>query len=113
MDNDYFYIMNISNNLLLFQNISSNLELEIGENTFDLFRKKLIEVIDDLLIHNNDKLTWILYRIDVSEKKLKESLEDKYDQKTAEVIADLIIERETQKINKGIVGNTDAWSFDV
>ena len=105
--------MNISNNLLLFQNISSNLELEIGENTFDLFRKKLIEVIDDLLIHNNDKLTWILYIIDVSEKKLKESLEDKYDQKTAEVIADLIIERETQKINKGIVGNTDAWSFDI
>jgi hypothetical protein len=40
-------------------------------------------------------------------------LEDKYDQKTAEVIADLIIERETQKINKGIVGNTDAWSFDI
>ena len=113
MNNNYFCIMNISNNLLLFQNISSNLELEIGENTFDLFRKKLIEVIDDLLIHNNDKLTWILYRIDVSEKKLKESLEDKYDQKTAEVIADLIIERETQKINKGIVGNTDAWSFDV
>ena len=89
------------------------MELLEEENTFDAFRKKLIEVVDQLLIHNNEKLTWILYRIDVNEELLKQALEDKYDQRAAEVIADLIIEREVQKINKGNISSTDNWSFDI
>lgn len=104
--------MNLNEGLLI-KNVSNQMELLEEENTFDAFRKKLIEVVDQLLVHNNEKLTWILYRIDVNEELLKQALEDKYEQRAAEVIADLIIEREVQKINKGNISSTDNWSFDI
>lgn len=99
--------------LLLIKNVSSQMELEEGTNTFEAFRNKLIEVVEDLLKHHYEKLKWILYRIDVNENYLHQALQDKFDQRAAEVIADLIIEREVQKINKGDLNSTDNWSFDI
>ena len=99
--------------ILLIKNVSSQMELEEETNTFEAFRKKLIELVDHLLKHQYEKLLWILYRIDVNEKTLNRALEEKYEQQAAEVIADLIIEREVQKINKGDLSSTENWSFDI
>lgn len=59
---------------------------------------KLIAGINDMLQHNFDRLLGILYRIDVSEAKLRATIQDQPDQDAAKLIADLIIERQLQKI---------------
>ncbi len=49
----------------------------------------------------------------MNEEFLKQELRENNEQNAAEIIADMIIEREIQKINKGDVGSTDSWSFDM
>lgn len=64
---------------------------------FEDQRNALVMVIIDLLHHDFNKLLNILYRIDVDENKLKQALFEST-QPAAETIADLIIERQLQKI---------------
>jgi len=60
-------------------------------------KEQLSFYINHLLVHDFNKLIQILYRIDVSEGKLKELLQ-KYPQTDAAVIiADLLIERQEEK----------------
>ena len=61
-------------------------------------REQLIEYINYLLLHDFNKLVQILYRIDVDEKKLKELLQRNVDTDAAVIIADLLIERQEEKI---------------
>jgi hypothetical protein len=84
------------------------------EEQFRAIRQLLIKRIDELLHHDIGKLKWILYRIDVSEKKLHQTLEGS-DTDAATVMADLIIERQIEKAEsrKRFGGNENDWNFDL
>lgn len=62
-----------------------------------LNRQDLVNTINDLILHNFEKLVFVLYRIDVNEAKIKSLLATKTDTNAAELIADAIIERINQK----------------
>ena len=61
--------------------------------------QRLSEFINHLIQTNFQQLVLILYRVDVSENKLKQLLQKDSDEDAAVIISMLIIEREIQKIN--------------
>jgi len=63
------------------------------------FRKYLTEKIKDMLDNNYNLLINTLYRIDISENKLAELFSSKNKETIPEKLADLIIERQIEKIN--------------
>lgn len=74
----------------------------ISKGKFDSLnelRKYLTMKIAELLDTNYEKLINILYRIDVNEDKLNELFGNKNREPIPEKLADLIIERQLQKIN--------------
>jgi hypothetical protein len=62
-----------------------------------LFKQKLAVYINDLINCDFEKLIYILYRVDISEKKLKEALASSSADAGA-FIAEMIIERQMQKV---------------
>ncbi len=66
-------------------------------NDSQLF-EDLCAYINELIAHDFERLVSILYRIDVSEKKIKQMLEQQQDVDAADTIARLIIERQLQKL---------------
>ncbi|MEO8232637.1 MAG: hypothetical protein ABI638_10155 [Ignavibacteriota bacterium] len=62
------------------------------------FRKYLTEKMKDLLDKNYNLLINTLYRIDISENKLAALFSNKNKESIPEKLADLIIERQIQKI---------------
>ncbi|MDP2364872.1 MAG: hypothetical protein Q8M94_14025 [Ignavibacteria bacterium] len=63
------------------------------------FRKYLTEKMKDMLDKNYNLLINTLYRIDISEKKLGELFSSKNKESIPQKLADLIIERQIEKIN--------------
>jgi len=63
------------------------------------FRKYLTEKMKDMLDKNYNLLINTLYRIDISEKKVSELFSSKNKELIPEKLADLIIERQIEKIN--------------
>jgi hypothetical protein len=61
-------------------------------------REELISLINDLINTDFHSLIQLLYRIDVNEKKIRFFLEENLHKDSADVITDLIIERQLQKI---------------
>ncbi|MBC7535572.1 MAG: hypothetical protein H7258_07770 [Ferruginibacter sp.] len=59
---------------------------------------RLAVYINQLIINNFEDLIYILYRVDVSEAKLKSLLKANVNSDAGEMIATLIIERQVQKI---------------
>ena len=70
----------------------------LPESSFGIFREKLAVYLSELINHRFSGLLSLLYRLDVSEKKLKQVLAAAPDADAGLVIADLIIERQLQKI---------------
>lgn len=66
--------------------------------SFDKVRLKLISLINELINKDFDALVQLLYRIDVSEKKIRAVLAQNRETDSAGILADLIIERQLQKI---------------
>lgn len=62
------------------------------------FKKYLIEKLNDMLNNNFNLLVNTLYRIDISEQKLAELFGGRNRENIPERLADLIIERQIQKI---------------
>ena len=60
-------------------------------------REQLALYINDLLLHNFDYLVHILYRVDISETKLKTLLRESPQTDAALIITDLIIQRQEEK----------------
>ena len=58
-----------------------------------LSREKLIDYLNEFIKNDFSKVVQLLYRIDVSEQKLKKVLQENPDIDAASLIADLIIER--------------------
>ena len=84
------------------------------EEKFRAFRALFVQRIEELIQRDFEKLKWILYRIDVSEKKLSDALQNS-EADAATVMADLIIQRQMEKAEsrKKFGGNENDWTFDV
>ena len=66
--------------------------------TYDISKTNLYEAVNYLLSHDFEKLVNILYRIDLSESKLKLSLKNNPETDAAIIIAELLMERQAEKV---------------
>jgi hypothetical protein len=83
----------------LIQILNTELAIELPEKiSFEELKENLSQHINHLIDTNFQKLVAILYRVDVSEFKLKKLLDENTGEDSCSVIADLIIERQLQKI---------------
>lgn len=72
--------------------VTNSMETMPGDET----RKKLVALINELINNDFNSLVQLLYRVDVFERKIRDSLNANGN--SAEIIADLIIERQLQKV---------------
>jgi len=63
------------------------------------FQERLAQIVRYFIENDFPQLVQLLYRIDVSEEKLKQLLQDSSGVDTADVIAKLIIERQLKKLD--------------
>lgn len=83
----------------LVSHINTSLEISLPETlSQEELREKLAAHINHLINHDFEKLVYYLYRIDVDENKMRRLLEQREGENAAGLIADLIIERQAQKI---------------
>src|SRR5215211_73224 len=87
----------VQNELIDILNTELNSELPQVITEENLLQR-LSEFIDHLIQTNFQQLVLILYKVDVSENKLKQLLQQASGDNAATIIARLIIEREIEKI---------------
>ena len=80
------------------QEVSKELGIILKEKDHSFDKQILAEKIDQLINTDFQKLVSILYRMDVSESKLKQLLNENAGTNAALIITDLMIERQEQKI---------------
>jgi hypothetical protein len=84
----------------LIQILNEDLDTELFQaKSEEALLQRLSEFINELIQNNFHRLMLILYKVDISENKLKTSLQDNVGQDAASVIAKLIVEREIEKMN--------------
>ncbi len=66
--------------------------------SMNILRNQLAAYINELILNDFDKLVFILYRIDINEKAIKQLLQQATTVSAGETIADAIIARESEKI---------------
>lgn len=77
---------------------AKQLGLTVSEKEPSPARQLLVDKINELLTNDFHRLVTILYRMDVSETKLRQLLKDNPGTDAGLIIADMIIERQAQKI---------------
>lgn len=75
-----------------------NWDASLSLNEKDNLRKRLAIAINELLLDDFDKLVQLLYRVDVSEQKLKNVLAANQEKDAGDLIADLLIKRQEEKL---------------
>ncbi|ULQ55746.1 hypothetical protein KJS94_13945 [Flavihumibacter rivuli] len=84
----------------IIKGINDSLSLALPEQiSFEELRTQLAAKLNELISKDFNQLISILYRVDVSEPKLKYLLREKVGEDAAMIMADLIIERQIQKAN--------------
>ena len=79
--------------------LNKSLEIDLpNTSSYEQLKEKLSHHVNHLIQFDFQKLVTVLYRIDVNEEKLKFMLEENTDKDASSIIADLIIERQIQKI---------------
>jgi hypothetical protein len=79
--------------------LRQSMDIDLLENIqLEELKKKLSAHINHLIQSDFEKLVSLLYRIDVSEPKLKYLLQQNPGEDAGKTIAELIIERQLQKI---------------
>ena|SRR5580765_3866142 len=79
--------------------LRQSMEIDLPESiSFDLLKERLSSHINFLIQTDFQKLVSILYRVDVNESKLKHLLKENQGLDAANIITELIIERQLQKI---------------
>jgi hypothetical protein len=79
--------------------IKQSVNIELPDDiSLEALKQKLSAHINHLIQSNFEKLVSLLYRIDISETKLKYLLQENQGEDAGNTIADLIIERQLQKI---------------
>ena len=87
------------NNETLVREINKNMSIALSDEiSLDELQKQLGVYVNELIQSNFQKLIMLLYRIDVSEQKLKQLLQTPPQENAGDIIAALIIERQLQKI---------------
>jgi hypothetical protein len=81
-----------------FEVIVRQLEPELDVTGLTVNKQILLDKINRLIVSNFSKLISILRRMDVSERKLKKLLDEKKNTDAAQIILDLMIERQIEKI---------------
>ena len=82
----------------------SNAIVHIINDSFGLqttdadFMQLLAKKINDLIVHDFNKLISILYRADINEKKMSMLLEQNKNENAGKLIAALFVERQLEKI---------------
>ena len=80
------------------QSLEQTLAIQLADaETEEKLKKVISERINYLIQHDFAQLTELLYRIDINEAKLKKLLSNKEGSVAADIIAELIIERQIQK----------------
>ena len=83
----------------LVQLLNEELAIELPEKiSFKEIREQISQNVNNLIVNDFQKLVSILYRVDVSESKLKQLLKEENHEEAGKIIAELIIERQLQKI---------------
>src|SRR5690349_25081726 len=82
----------------LIEQVAREIEIKTEVNTLEQFRIQLVNAIEMLLQKDFPRLIQILYRLDVDEEKLKTQLKNNSGSDTAEVISDMIMTRQLQKL---------------
>ena len=86
-------------NTELIQLLNAEMAIDLLEKiSFEEIREQLSQNVNDLIVNDFQKLVSLLYRIDVSESKLKQLLKEENHEDAGKIIADMIIERQLQKI---------------
>ena len=87
---------------LAISNVVTNLELsnnDLKEQSYEAQFELLSQFIDHLIQTDFSRLLAILYRVDISEEKLKLNLAENKDQQfSSRIIAQMLIDRELEKI---------------
>ncbi|MBX2933037.1 MAG: hypothetical protein KF825_02260 [Ferruginibacter sp.] len=100
-------------NAELIKLLNEELPVCIAANeSWQQIQQQLAKYINTLLQNDFNRLVTYLYRIDVSEQKLKTLLQQNTGKNAGDVIADLIIERQLQKIKTRRQYNQGQHSFD-
>ncbi len=79
------------------QSLQKYFDTEINGETYEQLKAWLTERVVNLLLNNMEALLTILYRADVSERKVKEAFSQSDSKLIAPKIAELLINRETEK----------------
>lgn len=82
----------------LIQTLNEQLEIKLPLQDFARLREGLAAHFNSLILADFDKLIQFLYRIDINENKLKFLLRERVGDDAALIIADLVIERQLQKL---------------
>lgn len=86
-------------NQLLVQQVNRELALTLPEKiSYEELHLQLTTYLNELIKNDFEKLVSLLYRIDISEAKIKSLLKQQQQANAGDIIADLIIERQLQKI---------------
>ena len=81
------------------EEISASFDIQLSSVvSYEELRKQLSTNVNHLINHDFEKLVSLLYRIDVNENKIRQLLKQKEGENAPGLIADLIIERQLQKI---------------
>ena len=89
----------MADNKELVLQINKELAIELPEKIpFEELQNRLALHINHLIQHHFEQLVSLLYRIDVSEAKIKSLLQQQPNEDAAKIIVALIIERQLQKI---------------
>lgn len=78
--------------------VASELGLTIAEKSFDEIVQKLADRINELINTDLNQLIAVLYRMDISEKRLRSLLQNNEGKDAGRLIAMVMIEREAEKI---------------
>lgn len=88
-------------------------ELQPWEN---LSAEELAAYVNDMILHDFNGLMNLLYRLDVSEDKIRKLLDEMQQEDAGKIIAAIIIERQLQKIKtkqqfkqEGDIPEEDRW----
>ena len=86
-------------NTELIQHVNKELALQLPEKiSMEELQQQLAVYINGLILNNFEQLVNLLYRIDVSETKIKSLLQTQPGENAGDIIAASIIERQLQKI---------------